>query len=47
MAPDQQNPSVGLADLGKTVQNLAAQFVELFEQIGRAVESAKKIFLWL
>jgi len=40
MAPNEQNPFIGLVDIEKGVQNFARQFVEVFEEVKRALEPA-------
>lgn len=43
MAPNEQNPFIGLVDI--EVQNFARQFVEVFEEVKRALEPAAKTFV--
>jgi hypothetical protein len=38
MAPNEQNPFIGLVDIEKGVQNFARQFVEVFEKVNRLRE---------
>jgi len=45
MAPNEQNPFIGLVDIEKGVQNFARQFVEVFEEVKRALEPAAKTFV--
>ena len=45
MAPNEQNPFIGLVDIEKGVQNFARQFIEVFEEVKRALEPAAKTFV--